>query len=362
MNYIISIAAGQGQVRLIKEIKAAGYGVIACDLNPDAEGFKYSDIVINQSTYAADKIYEELKTLNNCKIDGILTASTGKPVVTASILAERLGVPFLDVKNAQIMTDKYLFISTLNQLKIPSPKLIDASDLDFNSIEFPVFVKPSKTIFSHANMCKCNNKEELLTGIENAKKISENGHVNVEEFLTGIDLVSIDYVFNGEIIHVVVIGELNIGEPTFEGLGWYGPIRKAPEDIAIKTSRDMLRKLNVCYGFFQTAMKYNPKTQVAKIYETHTEIGGDRVNDTLLPKIFESYNVYMEMIRLATDRQPNIPSNSISNICVIFKEILKKCNKNTIKNVSKFDEYDSQLIIRKFDGYFDMLQYVRNNE
>ena len=71
MNYIISIAAGQGQVRLIKEIKAAGYGVIACDLNPDAEGFKYSDIVINQSTYAADKIYEELKTLNNCKIDGI---------------------------------------------------------------------------------------------------------------------------------------------------------------------------------------------------------------------------------------------------------------------------------------------------
>ena len=33
-----------------------------------------------------------------------------------------------------------------------------------------------------------------------------------------------------------------------------------------------------------------------------------------------------------------------------------------MKNASEFDEYDSQLIIKKFDGYFDMLQYVKNNE
>ena len=61
-----------------------------------------------------------------------------------------------------IMTDKYLFISTLNHLNVASPKLMDANNLDLNSIAFPVFVKPSKTIYSHANMRKCHNKDELF--------------------------------------------------------------------------------------------------------------------------------------------------------------------------------------------------------
>jgi len=363
MEYIVSIGAGNSQVQLIHSIKKSGYGVIACDQNPKAEGFRYANIIINQSTYDAEAIYKELRLLKKEEIVGILVASTGVPVVTAAILAERLGLPFLDIKNAQIMTDKHLFISMLNQLNIASPKLMDANNLDLNLIEFPVFVKPSKTVYSHANMRKCHNKEALLAAIEDAKKISENGHVNIEEFLNGIDLVSIDYVFNGKVIHVAVIGELNIGEPTFEGLGWYGPVIEAPADIAKKTSGHMLSTLNVGHGFFQTAMKYNPITQVAKIYETHAEIGGDRVNDTLLPTIFDSYSIYLEMIRLATGAQPNIPNRDSSNICIIFKEILNKYNNiNTAETINSFDKHDEQLIIREFKQYSDMIQYVKNYE
>jgi predicted ATP-grasp superfamily ATP-dependent carboligase len=268
-EYFISVGAGQGQLPLIEEIKRFGYKVISIDKNNDAPGRWISDIFLNISTYDSQKIIKYLES-SSVKIAGILTRATGEPVLTVAKIAQKFHLKSLDITNATLFTNKFLLISALNKYDVPSPKMLSKSDL--NNIDYPVFVKPSKTVLSHAAMKICFNKKELYEAIKQAGDISETKDVNIEEYLTGRDVVSIDFIVDGQIVHIATIGELSSGEPYFDGIGWYSVCDDYGR-LAEKSFKKMKERLSVKNGFLQTAMKVDLQSKSAKIYEIHAEIG-----------------------------------------------------------------------------------------
>jgi hypothetical protein len=315
---IISLGAGKNQIPLIKEIKKNNYKCLAFDTDKFAKGFELADYFAPVSSHNYLEIVEYIKNNNlQEKLIGVLTRSTGKPVVSLAYIGNYFGLNALDLELAKLITDKNKLISRLNKKSIPCPKLFSLDNKGLDTMEFPVFVKPSKTNLSHRGMGVCFSKQELLLSIEKAKQYSETKLVNVEEYLKGYDVVTIDFVVNGEIIHIATIGELTSGYPDFRGIGWYSGFSRFEKPVK-ETFRRFVEKLNVKAGFFQTATKVDSNFETAKIYEIHGEIGGDFVCDYFLPKVYNQ-DVFKLNIDFATGKNLKINAKNKHYAVLVFE-------------------------------------------
>lgn len=320
-NIIISLGAGENQIPLIKAIKKENFDCLAFDINKDAPGKNITNYFVPMSSHDYESIIEYiLKNGFESKLAGVLTRSTGNPVYSASKIAERFNLVYIESNIAEIIIDKNKLLNNLNKFKVPSPKLYNFRNVLHEKIHFPLFVKPSKTNKSHLKMSVCNNLKEVEESVKEAENVSENYIANVEEFLNGIDTVSIDFVKNGKVMHVCSIGELTTGKPNYKGIGWFTCFEKAEKPIA-KTILQFVQNLNVKNGFFQTAMKTDLKFQNSKIYEIHGEIGGDFVSDGFIPKAFGNYDLFKENIKFSIGNDINLPK-TLEYCVLLFKEAI----------------------------------------
>jgi hypothetical protein len=351
-KFILSVGAGDNQVPLLEAIRRLGYSVASCDINPDAPGKKLSDIFLNVSTHDPDAIISLLQQ-KSVRPDAVLTRSTGYPVVTCAVIAEYFDLPGIDVANSKILIHKNKLLNELNSLKIASAKLYNDDD----KIILPVFVKPANTALSHAAMGVCHTREQLDKKIAEAKQVSSDGIVNIEEYLLGSDIVSIDFVFDSEIIHLLSIGEISTGTPAFDGLGWY--TLNGVQDECAKNNFATIRKgLAIKHGFFQTAMKYDHVHKKAKTYEIHAEIGGDLVNDVFIPTITDGYDVFHNNLRLSLGYKPATLHHLVIPSVIFFKSKIEQYNID-VESELIIDSLDLQYaVLLRFAHQGDVEQYL----
>ncbi len=363
-NYILSIGAGKNQILLIKKIKEMGFLCVSCDRDKNAPGRDISDIFFNISTYDYDEIIKKIVEENISLVD-VLTRSSGQPVLTVAKISEAFGLTALDSKNAAVLTDKQEFISTLNSLKIPAPKLYLHQDIPkLSQKDFPLFVKPSKTNKSHAVMMTCHKKEEVKIAYENASKVSDNKQVNIEEYLIGKDMVSIDFVFHNEIFHICTMGEISSGPPNFHGIGWYSCDVNSKEDtIARKQFVQIKEKMGIKNGFFQSAMKLDLSKDSVKSYEIHAEIGGDFVSDVFIPATTKpEYDIFKNNISLAANIRPQSYDGKILPAVILFVEEIQQYDiqyaTDMTDNILATEEY----VMLFFKDYKTLTRYIKEKE
>lgn len=360
-GYILSIGAGENQIPLIEAINKMHYASISCDLNANAPGKKISEIFLNISTHKPDLIIQAILALK-IEIKAVLTRSTGIPVVTTSKIAEYFGLTALSSQIAQTLINKSRFIKEMNRLNIQSPILYEYKDkMDINRIIFPVFVKPSQTNISHAAMQKCHNIHSLKKACSAASIVSDNNQINIEEYLLGTDLVSIDYVFNDEIIHILTLGEISTGEPHFDGIGWYSCEKNGKEDSLLQSKFSSIKNnLQIKNGFFQSAMKTDLAKNKASVYEIHAEIGGDLVNDIFIPSITDNYDIFINCILLSLNQKPVHCDDAIKPSVIFFKEQLKHylIDYNHPLISTKID--NKKHIMLLFNNYLDLQTYLKD--
>ncbi len=358
-KYILSIGAGKNQCILIETINTLGYKSISCDLDPNAPGKDISDIFLNISSYDYENIINEIRKLK-IELVAVLTRSTGNPVLSVSKVAETFNLKGLNSNLAKILIDKHLFISKLNELDISSPKRYTIEDKD--KIKYPVFVKPSKTNISHAGMNKCFDEEELKKAYQIASKYSENDEVNIEEYLYGYDIVSLDYVLNNEIFHLCSIGEISSGEPYFDGIGWYSCPCFIDKMISKNISK-YIKKLNINHGFLQTATKTDINSKISKIYEVHAEIGGDLVNDIFVPHIFNGYDIFKNTINLSLGNIPLKIEDKAKASILLFREKIEEYNiKYKSDLVILYIETENYVLLdfKDFQSMYKYLEILNN--
>ena len=106
MKRILIIGAGFLQNFVIRKAKQMGYYTLTVDADPSAIGFSHAD------KFAVINIVDEEACLQFAKeeqIDGVLTAATDYGVLTASYIAEQMGIPGLNYESAKLIKNNHAF-------------------------------------------------------------------------------------------------------------------------------------------------------------------------------------------------------------------------------------------------------------
>ena len=104
MKKLLIIGAGFLQDFVIRKSVSMGYETIVVDADPSAIGFAHA----NKS--CAIDIVDERACLNFAQkeqVDGVLTAATDFGVLSASFIAEKMGLPGLKYDIAKLIKNKY---------------------------------------------------------------------------------------------------------------------------------------------------------------------------------------------------------------------------------------------------------------
>src|SRR5699024_3409347 len=115
MKKLLIIGAGFLQTFVIKKAKKIGYYTIVVDKNSKTLGVQYAD------EYAVIDIIDSEACLRYAKekdIDGVMTAATDYGVLSASYIAQKLGLPGINYESARLIKNKHLVRKLLVEYNI----------------------------------------------------------------------------------------------------------------------------------------------------------------------------------------------------------------------------------------------------
>lgn len=172
---------------LIPYIEAAhrmGVYVITCDYLPDNAAHRYSDEYADVSIIDRDAVLAKAEQLD---IDGIMSPATDPGVVTASYVAEKMGLPGSPYKSVDILQHKDRFRKFLkdNGFVVPEARGYDnrnqaiAEAVDF---AVPFIVKPTDSAGSKG-VTRIDDIQQLPHAIDQAFDASLSGHIIIEDFI-----------------------------------------------------------------------------------------------------------------------------------------------------------------------------------
>ena len=179
------LGASEAQCVAIDRANEMGLKVITVDNRPDNPGHLLAHQTFNMSTTDKDKIF---KLAKQKRINAILSYASDAGILTASIVAERLGLPgdsTLAVSKAQ---DKLLLRGIQKNLGHPVPDFSDAAD-DKSLEELwrknnsGLVIKPTDR-YGSAGLYIFDTKpkwKELMMAVKVAQDISFSGRVIVEQ-------------------------------------------------------------------------------------------------------------------------------------------------------------------------------------
>ena len=221
MKKVLVIGAGFLQTYVIRKAKEMGYITFAVDANEKAPGFAYADdhAVINIVDEKACLAYAREK-----KIDGVLTAATDYGVLTASYIAETMGLPGLRYESAKRIKNKYLIRKCLFENKIDDTEqayLVDEkTDIEAMKevLRYPVMVKPCDGSGSRgAN--RVDGPNDLAEACRVACEASLTHHAEIETFIVGQEYGVESLVVRGKAYVLGIMKKTMTAPPYYAELG-----------------------------------------------------------------------------------------------------------------------------------------------
>ena len=286
MKKILVIGAGFLQKFVIQRAKALGYHTLAVDANPDAEGFAYADEyrVVNIVDQEACLAYAREK-----QIDGVLTAATDYGVLTASYIAQEMGLPGIPYEAAKRIKNKYQTRRCLFEHAVDDTKLAYevAEDTDVaalaGELTYPVMVKPCDGSGSRG-ASRVNGPEELAAACALAVGASPTRRALVERFIFGREYGAESLVVNGQ-VHVLSIMKKWMTEPPYYAeLGHAIPCG-LPADVE-RHARDCVERaikaLELSFGSINMDMLITDEGHV-HIIDIGARMGGNMIGPWIIP-------------------------------------------------------------------------------
>ena len=266
--------------------------VITCDYLPDNIAHKYSDEYCNISIINKDEV---LLAAQKMQIDGIISFACDPGVVTASYVAEKMGLPFQCSYEATcILQDKGKFrkFLTENGFNCPNAKRYEDKNEPLKDIEFfnwPVIVKPTDSAGSKG-VTKVNSPEDLPFAINVALGGAHNGAFIIEDFLTfeGYHSSTDPFTVDGELKFVTYSDQLfdpeadNPYTPAY--IIWPSTMKKEHQDELTSEIQRLMHLLGMKTGIYNIEtcvangkpyiMEVSPRGGGCKIAELQTRAYG----------------------------------------------------------------------------------------
>lgn len=286
MKKILIIGAGFLQDFVIQKAVSMGYETLTVDADPDAIGFKHAD------KYAVINIVDEkacLEYANAEKIDGVLTAATDFGVLTASYIAEKMGLPGLKYDVAKLIKNKYHVRKALYEHHADDTEqayeVDESTDISSlaNMISYPVMVKPCDGSGSRG-ASRVDTPKELKSACKYAMDGSITHRAEIESFITGHEYGAESLVINGE-IHVLAIMKKWMTEPPYYAeLGHAIPsgLPNETEQRAKECVFNAIKALGINHGSVNMDMLITDEGKV-HIIDIGARMGGNMIGPCIIP-------------------------------------------------------------------------------
>jgi len=200
---LLIISGGIEAVPGIQLAKEMGLYVVVSDGSPDAPGFEHADDCIIACTYDVDKTVQKAKQYHESvrKLNGVMCIASDVPLTVASV-AEKLILPGIPVKSAELAMDKMAMKIKFHKDGVPIPnfKQIDNRDELGKIIKdwgCPVVIKPVDSRGARG-VLRFTKEVDLEWAWSHSKKNSPTGRVMVEKYLEGPQVSTESMMINGE--------------------------------------------------------------------------------------------------------------------------------------------------------------------
>lgn len=313
---VVSIGCGDSQLLIIKAASKLGFAVIGIDRDKNSIGSMFCDEFCARSTHELsgwEPIFNSYS--NRYDIVGILNRSSGIPVITTAEIAKNLNFSTYSVETAEVVINKHRFFGFLeaNNFRIPKTIVYPINSFESVNFDYPCIVKPSLSSVGKSGIFKVSDSTRLNEFIEKSYESSENGHVLIQKFVKGKDVVIISMVVEGRLNVYEVIEEINIeksGELNGKGVLTPARISKEQRNHLINLAQVLAEKLNIENSPFMLSFRIDG--EIPYIMELHLDFGGDLILDVLLPTA-TNRNVSEDLIKslLMHKKIPEIHSNAV---------------------------------------------------
>lgn len=181
-----------GAVQCLKVIEAAkrlGVYTIVTDISENGAAKLAADEQLSYSVTDADSL---IKWCLDNPVDGVINFCIDYAQVTHQKVCEALHFPsYGTAEQYRYLTDKASFKKLCAENSVDVIPRYEGDDMD--AVEYPVLVKPTESSGSRGTTV-CYNKEELIKGLEVAKKESKNNEAIIEKYLYGHPDFSMSYI------------------------------------------------------------------------------------------------------------------------------------------------------------------------
>jgi biotin carboxylase len=287
-------------IPVIKSAHEQGYYVITCDYLPNNIAHKYSDEYINASITDKEAI---LKIAIDKQIDGIMSFAVDPGVLTASYVAEKMGLPGCPYKSVQILQNKVLFRNYLldNGFNVPKAKGYKTYSEALQEVElfnFPVIIKPTDSAGSKG-VSRVDHIKDLKAAFDFAfQNVISDKRVIIEEYIEQLGFSSDcdSFSVDSDLKYVSFSNQYfdsNAENPyTPSSYSWPSFIDLKHQEELVSELRRLVRLLNLGTSIYniETRVGTNGKSY---IMEVSPRGGGNRLSEML------RYSTGTDLISLA---------------------------------------------------------------
>ena len=189
----------RSQLGLLEQARALGHAVCVIDGAETAPLLAEADHPIVLSFADVDGVLAELDRLG-IEPAAMATMGSDQAVLPTARLAERLGLPGLPVRTAEIVADKRKMRTAFEKAGVASPagkELTHADDRVLEEIGLPAVVKPVDGS-GQRGVTEIRSAEELAAAVERALAASRAGAAVLERYVEGDEYTVNGFLLEGE--------------------------------------------------------------------------------------------------------------------------------------------------------------------
>ena len=207
MRSLLILGAAAYNVRVIDEVRAAGYRAVVADRDPDAPGLACADSA-HIVDFGQPSAVTELARVE--AVDGVM-ATNDLGVRSAAAATSALGLPGADPETADRSCDKGLMRERWAHHGLPQPmfRIVHTrhqAEAALAELGTPAVVKPADSGGGGRGVSVVRRAEELDWAFAFAFASARNGRVLVESFLDGTEM-TIETMSAGGEVHVLACSD-----------------------------------------------------------------------------------------------------------------------------------------------------------
>ncbi len=357
-KWLISVTAGLIQVHGIRKAKKLGFKVLAIDQDPNALGFKFSDIKIVSRLNEFNEIFKKICNYNLNIVGAVSFCSEAGLKLCAKIRKEfnlpgekeNVYMNFINKGNQRKILKQNSFYYPEQWKVFQNQKSLKRSIDEF---KFPIIIKPTESSGSRGvSKVFSLNDTNLASSIKSAFNFAKNNEVIVETYMAGYECTVESFTDRGE-THILAVTEkkkvMNSNGLIARELGTYNRDLKTYNKICQLIKR-AIHVLNYNNGPCHSEVIVMEDGNIG-IVEIGARGGGFLVFNKFVPLVS---GIDITELTIQQSTGTSFKLDKVKNSAGILKFILPKKGKiKSIKgfeNLNKIDGLEGETFVKENDA------------